>query len=86
MGETRLANGIRNFTPDNTPDTLYIDASLYTSLTLGEIIDKAREHFGDNICFDDLTVNAEHVHTRCLGYDLYDPTDYDDYVVITRNS
>lgn len=85
MGNTTAPNGIRNFTPDNTSDTLYIEAGVYMTLTLGDILDKVRAHFGDDINFDDLTINAEHIHTRCLGYDLYDPSDYDEFIVITKN-
>ena len=29
-------------------------------------------------------ISAEHRHVTCLTYDLYDPTDYQNYIVINK--
>lgn len=84
--ETRpgvLGHTIRTFTPDDTDTELYFDSTY--RVTLSEIIEKAREKWGADISLDQLNISAKHIHTDCLGYDRYDPSDYTDYIVITRN-
>jgi hypothetical protein len=83
MGHYNDERGIRCFTPDNTPDTLYLAAN-FRDYTLDGIIEKAQEHFGGSIDLSSLTIKGEHVHTSCLGYDRYDASDYTDYLVIER--
>lgn len=74
---------IRNFTPDTTKDTLYIQASDGYGPTLAELVERAREHFGEAVDLDHLEIEAQHIHTRCLTYDQYDAGDYDDFIVVT---
>ncbi len=81
MGYGTRDHGIRTFWPDNTPDTLYIDAS-YGALSLAEIIEKAKEYFGQDIDFSKLSITGDHIKTDCLGYDEYDPSDYTDFIRI----
>jgi len=71
---------IVNYTPTNDSNTLYIQ---YTS-SLSDLITQIREHFGPDISFDDITITPEYIHTRCLTYDCYDRSDYDNYLVIRR--
>ncbi len=81
MGEYRDSQNIRCFTPDNTDDCLYIDATWHSDLA--EIIDKAESYFKRDLSPADIKIQAEWIHTRCLGYDLYDPSDYTAYIVIS---
>lgn len=70
-----------NRVPENSETTLYIRGE---EASLADIIERAKQHFGEDIEFDDLSVGREHFHARCIGYDLYDPADYDDYIYITK--
>jgi len=67
--------------PQSDETCLYIKGE---SLSLWELIQNAGKHFPDTD-FDQLHVGREHFHARCIGYDRYDPWDYDDYITITRN-
>ena len=85
MGYGTRANGtIKTFTPDNDENTIYLSASIL-DYTLQEIIELIQEKWPD-CSFDDITIEAEHIHTDCLGYDLYDSGDYTDYIIIRRNN
>ena len=37
---------------------------------------------GDDANLDDFVISAEHIHTECLYYDRYDPSDYENFIVI----
>jgi len=82
MGYTTRPNtSIRDFWPDDTESTIYVDAS--QAPTLNDLLAQAQEKWGEDIELSDVRITAEHIHTRCLGYDLHDPSDYDDFVVLT---
>jgi len=34
---------------------------------------------------EDIAVEAEKIHTHCIYYDLYDASDYTDFIVLKRN-
>ncbi len=68
--------------PQNDESNVYLYGE---EKSLEEIIAAAREHFGEDVEFSNLSVTREHFHARCIGYDLYDRSDYDDYIVISRN-
>ena len=70
---------IINYTPQNDKDTLYIPHNT----DLEELIQKVKEHFGEDVEFSKVCVTPENIHTHCLTYDLHDPSDYTDYLVIT---
>lgn len=36
------------------------------------------------IRLDQITIEAEYIRTKCLGYDQYDPSDYNTFIVIRR--
>ena len=80
MGYYTAFNGTRSFEPDDTAECMYLLSDFYT--TLNEILDKAKEKWPDG--WKDLDIRPEHIHTRCLGYDCYDHSDYDNYFRITR--
>jgi hypothetical protein len=84
MGEYRAPNGTRSFQPDNTPDKLYIEDFGVT--TLGDLMISAKEHFGHDVELEELTIEAEHIQTSCLGYDAYDGADWDNFIILTRES
>lgn len=75
-------NGIQCFSPDNTADKLYIP--LWGDMKAEFLNQIITEHFGD--IGNDYNISAESIHTRCLGYDLYDSSDYDIFFIITRDT
>jgi hypothetical protein len=70
---------IRTFRPDDTEDTIYINGDNYWDLS--EIRGKILEKW-PGIEESEISLSAEHVHTDCIGYDKYDPSDYTNYIVI----
>ena len=68
------------FTPENTPGKLYIDTC--NDITFSDLIEMAKNYFGAGVNLDQLKITSEYIHTRCITYDLYDPNDYDNYIVI----
>jgi hypothetical protein len=75
---------IRCFSPDNTETELYIACDDYCSFDLEDILDRSRSHFqNSNLQFQDLAISAQHIHTRCLGYDQYDRGDHTNFLLIT---
>lgn len=72
----------KEYIPENTETTLYLRSENYYSLS--DVIDNARAHFGDDIQLSELQMDAEHFHARNRSYDLYDLSDYDNYIVITK--
>jgi hypothetical protein len=73
---------IPTFKPDNTDDTLYIEADWMT-VRLDDLLVRVKEYFGEDVNLENITISAEHIHTDCLGYDRYDRGDYTNYIVIT---
>lgn len=68
--------------PKNSKTILYIPASEMPSIQ--DILDQARAHFGEDIDLDELSITAEHIHVHHLGYDLHDPSDWQDYIIIQK--
>jgi len=87
MAETiRAGTRIRDFQPDNTDKELYIDVGFMGgrgAITVSSLLNKIREKWPD-ANLDEVTITAEHIHTRCLTYDLYSHSDYDDFLLIER--
>lgn len=72
---------IQNYDPDDGPDHFYL-----TSFAgLDEIIRIAQLKWGADLDLETIQIEACHIHTRCLTYDLHDPGDYDDFLLITRS-
>ncbi len=71
------------YEPEDTENTIYIYASSSYGVDLQEIIDRATKKW-PGISLEDLQIGAEYIHTRCLKYDLFDSSDYHNYIVITR--
>ncbi len=79
MGEVTAPNGIRSFTPDDTDTEFYV-AAHYHVVPLSQILESAQAKWGTHITIDNLSIEAEHIHTDCLGYDRYDAGDYTNYL------
>ena len=76
---------IRKFWPDNTEEKFYI-CTYYEPVRFEDILDQAREHFQNpEISLMDLSIESDYIQTDCLGYDQYDPGDYNNFLVITLN-
>ncbi len=69
--------------PENTETTLYIRSS-YDGMHILDLIDQVEIHFGESINNINVNIRSEKIHTRCIGYDLYDGSDWDDYIIIER--
>lgn len=69
---------IRNFTPVDSEGSFYV---LY-SVSLADILKLATLKWGD-VSLEDVKLEAQYIHTRCLDYDLYDANDFDNYIVVS---
>jgi len=72
---------ITDFWPDDTDTEMYLDYGT----SLSTIMERIKEKWPD-ATNDQIEISAEHIHTSCLYYDQYDPSDYTNFVVIKRNS
>ena len=70
------------FDPQDTDLKFYIlgDSSLL------DIISLVKNKWGEDTDLDYVTIESDYIHTRCLNYDIYDPSDYDEYLVVTLNN
>ena len=71
------ANGPDTFWPDDTNESFYLTYDEKIGLT--DLIAEAQMKW-PGIRTEDLEIAPRHIHTRCLGYDLYDPGDYTYFV------
>jgi len=78
---TRPGTQIQDFWPDDTETQIYIVASWDNSLA--DLLELAQEKW-PGATADSVSVSAEKIHTSCLTYDLYDSSDYTDFVVLTH--
>lgn len=80
MGYSTRNNGqIKDFQPDNDENTLYVAGSM----TFEELSEAIIAHFGD-VTPDQITIESEYIHTSCITYDLYDPGDYTNFIIIRK--
>lgn len=70
---------IRTFWPDDT-DTEFF---LCGTQSLTEIIELVKEKW-PGIDLDDINIEPQNIHTDCLGYDLYDSSDYTNFIRISK--
>lgn len=78
MGLYKDSRGVNCFSPDNTDTSFYVAYSA----SVADILAQAQKKWGDDLSLDDLFIHSENVHTNALGYDLYDPSDYTEYLCI----
>mgnify|MGYP006951382221 CR=1 FL=1 len=81
MGYFTHVDNTQSYRPDNDENTLYIESVGLASFA--ELCERIKDHFGD-YPLHLLDIRAEHIHTDCVGYDLYDRGDYTDYIVIEK--
>lgn len=84
MGYTKDGS-IRKYWPDNTETEYYRYSTGGDSIS--DIIEYACNHFGctKEFLMDNCTIEADYIHTDCLGYDRYDSSDYSNFIKITLN-
>lgn len=72
----------RCFWPDDT-DTEFFIAD---GESLGEIQDRILKKWPelDSDWLSRISISSEYIHTDCLGYDLYDSSDYTKFIKITK--
>jgi len=78
MGHTTRTNGIRDFWPDDTDKKIYIARGDTLENILADIAKK-----WPGVAPVDIKLDAEHIHTSCLGYDCYDSFDYTTFITIS---
>ena len=66
--------------PEDTSDCFYIEKES----TLDAIIAKCKEKWGESISFNNIKIESKYIHVYCIFYDLHDPSDYSNYLMITR--
>ena len=74
----RNGGNIKDYWPDDDESTIYRASC---SDTLQEIMDMAKEKWPE-ASLEDIEISSEKIHTSCLTYDCYDPSDYTDFIVI----
>ena len=77
-----LGHTIGTFWPDEDEKSFYIS----DSATLKDIMERAAEKWPllqQDQLIGRLSIDAEHIHTDCLGYDRYDGTDWTNFLHIT---
>lgn len=82
MGYSYRNNGqIKDYWPDDTDDTIYINADDGHDLASIASIVKAK---WPHAKLEDISISSEYIHTECLTYDLYDPSDYTNFIILTK--
>ena len=79
MGHFTDKHGVKGFFPDDDADTMWVSRAK----PLSEIITMIEEKW-PGVTLDQIWIECEYVQTSHIGYDLYDPTDYDTYIVVRR--
>lgn len=80
---TRPGTQIQDFWPDDTDTVMHIQCDSMPP-TLAELMDKINEKWPGS-SMENITIEARKIHTYCLGYDLYDPMDYTNFIIITKH-
>lgn len=67
--------------PKDTENVFYVEGYTHSSiLSLLTLI----QNKWPNVDLDTITITTEYRHVEAIGYDLYDPNDYINYIVITK--
>lgn len=81
MGYSYRNNGqIKDYWPDDTDTILYISDE---NIEFNDLCERIKEKFGLS-SFDNIMISSERIHTSCLTYDLYDPMDYTNFIVVRK--
>jgi hypothetical protein len=70
---------VQHFWPDDTDDTIYTrDAH-----SIAYIVELVQAKW-PGVSLENVTITSEYINTRYITYDIYDPSDYDEFIVITK--
>ena len=78
------SNNGNTFEPDDDENTIYLKNSNW--ITLADIIYIVQSKWPELLDLDlleSININAENIHTDCLGYDLHN---YTNFIVITKDA
>ncbi len=67
--------------PKDDENTIYLPS--IEEFSLGAILEIAKQKW-PAADLNDIKIESEYRHVECLGYDLYDSQDYQNYIVITK--
>ena len=81
MGHGRDEQGIPNFEPNDTENEFYVRNGMYD---FEELFNLCQEKW-PGCKMSEISPEAEHIHTRCVGYNKYCGDDYTDFICITIN-
>lgn len=83
MGYSTRNNGqITDFWPDDTADTFYLSTEAFR-YSISEIMELCQEKW-PGITMEEIFIDSQRIHTYCIYYDLHDPSDWTNFLVITR--
>ena len=77
----RFGTDITDFWPDDDENTLYLSTGF---LTMADLLEHAKDQFGEDVKPENIEVSAEKIHTHCIYYDLYDAGDYTNFIVLKK--
>lgn len=77
----QFGNVIQTFWPDDTNDTMHLDASQIWSLT--DINARIQEKW-PGASTDQFIMEAAEIQTDCIGFDRYDPIDWTAFIIIRK--
>lgn len=66
--------------PKDDENTLHIQSD---AASLAGIIRSTQEKW-PGVDLNEIDISAEEIQVQCFGYDLYDSSDYINYVIVTR--
>ncbi len=72
---------IQNRELKNDENILYVESD--SIISVEELNKQIKNHF-PGVWLGNLRIRSEKIHMRCLTYDLYDPSDWDDYIIVER--
>jgi hypothetical protein len=78
----RYGGEITDFWPDDGPDHFWLMSDSQNSIAA--IIEMAKERWGQDINLNDILIESQRIHTECIYYDLHDPGDWTDFIMIGR--
>lgn len=82
MGYGTRNNGqIQTFWPEDTEKDIYIACTGY-GITLETLLNTIKDKW-PNAKPEEITIEAENIHTDCLTYDLHDSGDYTEFLHIS---
>lgn len=76
----RNGGQIKDYWPDDDESTIYLSSSCDS---LQDLIELAQNKW-PGINLSEIEITAEKIHTHCLTYDLYDPGDYTEFIILRK--